>query len=85
MARIRDDDFASITNNAIDFRKLFARTDIHAGLVIIVPHVAPALQRALLETLLDTLHPGEDLVNEVIEVDLEAGDIIIVRYAMPYG
>lgn len=36
------DDLTLVTNNARDFRRLFAREPLHAGLVIIVPQVVPA-------------------------------------------
>ncbi len=45
MLRIRDEDFTLVTNNAIDFRRLFRKDQIHPGLVIFVPSVAPAIQR----------------------------------------
>ena len=41
MPRIVADGLTFVTNNARDFRKLFAREPIHAGLVIIVPQVTP--------------------------------------------
>ena len=34
-----DGDFVLVTNNASDFRKLYATTPLHAGLIIIVPNV----------------------------------------------
>lgn len=42
MLRVIADDFTFVTNNAADFRRLYARVPLHAGLVIIVPQVAPA-------------------------------------------
>ncbi len=36
-----------ITNNASDFRRLYAAQPLHAGLVIIVPSVGRAEQRRL--------------------------------------
>ena len=36
MLRLRDEDFTFVTNNAIDFRRLFRKEQIHSGLVIIV-------------------------------------------------
>lgn len=47
MPRIIEGNFTFVTNNAADFRKLFAREELHAGLVIIVPQVRPALQKEL--------------------------------------
>jgi predicted nuclease of predicted toxin-antitoxin system len=45
MPRIVAEDFTFVTNNARDFLKLYAKEELHAGLVIIVPQVLPALQR----------------------------------------
>lgn len=44
MPRIIEENFTFVTNNARDFRKLYAKEESHAGLVIIVPQVLPALQ-----------------------------------------
>jgi len=83
MPRIVENSFTFVTNNAADFRKLYAREDVHAGLVIIVPQVRPALQRELFEAVLDTLAGGDDPINEVFEVWIENDEIVIDRYAMP--
>ena len=37
MAPIREGEFTFVTNNAKDFRHLYAQEDIHAGLVILIP------------------------------------------------
>src|SRR5262249_2686857 len=44
MSRIVDGDFIFVTNNARDFRRLYAREPLHAGLVIIEPQVTPVIQ-----------------------------------------
>lgn len=85
MPRIVEGDFTFVTNNAVDFRRLYARQELHAGLVIIVPQVAPARQRALFSTLLDTLEPENALVNEVIEISLDGDDVVVTRYDLPDG
>ena len=85
MPRIVEEDFTFVTNNAADFRRLYTRQEVHAGLVIIVPQVAPARQRALLASLLDTLDPDDALLNEVIEVSLGGDDVVITRYELPAG
>ena len=58
---------------------------LHAGLVIIVPQVAPARQRALFSSLLDTLDPDDALLNEVIEISLDGEDVVVTRYELPEG
>jgi predicted nuclease of predicted toxin-antitoxin system len=60
-------DYTFVTNNRSDFLALYRRTPLHAGLVIIVPNVKPALQRQLFETALGLISK-RDLVNTVIEV-----------------
>ena len=58
--------FTFVTNNARDFRKLYAKEELHAGLVIIVTQVLPVRQRELFDAVLADLdveamkvvHPG---------------------------
>ena len=45
LRRVEERDYTLVTNNAVDFRRLYARVPIHAGLIIVVPNVVPALQR----------------------------------------
>lgn len=83
MLRIIKDDFTFVTNNAADFQRLYARRKLHAGLVIIVPQVVPARQRALFTTLLEEIGASAELVNEVIEIGIENNEAIFTRYALP--
>jgi predicted nuclease of predicted toxin-antitoxin system len=83
MAPIREGEFTFVTNNAKDFRKLYAKEDIHAGLVIIIPNAPPAEQRALFDAALDELAGATGLVNEALEVTVVDGGIEIVRYEFP--
>ena len=82
MAKVRDKDFTFVTNNAVDFRRLFRKEPIHVGLVIIVPNVAPAIQRELFEAVLDYVG-DRDLINTAIEVDLDGNDTEIKEYTIP--
>lgn len=82
MRRIVDENFTFVTNNAADFRRLYAREELHAGLLIIVPQVSPERQRALFATTLEEL-AGEELVNQVIELELAGDEIIFKRYVLP--
>lgn len=83
MPRIIDDDFTFVTNNASDFRRLYAQQPLHGGLIIIVPQVPPAQQRELLETILDELGDGNEPVNEALEIRIEDGEAVIERYSLP--
>lgn len=81
MPRIIEEDFTFVTNNARDFRKLYALEPLHAGLII--PQVTPDRQRALFDALLDNVDGEEFLVNEVIEIELDDGAAVITRYELP--
>lgn len=82
MAPIRDELFTFVTNNAKDFRRLYAQEAVHAGLVIIVPFVTPAEQRALFDAVLEDLG-NQALLNEVIEISYVDGEAVIDRYDFP--
>ncbi len=77
------DDFTFVTNNARDFRKLYAKEGLHAGLVIIVPQVLPGLQRELFTAVLHELADAQEIVNEVVEIAIEDSEVILTRYALP--
>lgn len=49
MKPILDRDYTFVTNNRTDFLALYGRTQLHAGLVIVVPNVTPTLQRELFQ------------------------------------
>ncbi|WP_026617600.1 hypothetical protein [Ensifer aridi] len=83
MPRIVAEEFTFMRNNARDFRKLYAKEELHAGLVIIVPQVLPALQRELFSAVLQELVDAGDLVNEVVEIAIEDGEAVLTRYALP--
>jgi predicted nuclease of predicted toxin-antitoxin system len=85
MAPIREGDLTFVTNNAKDFRRLYAREDIHAGLVILIPNVPPSEQRELFDAALDDLEVSPGLINEALEVGIVEGDIQITRYELPGG
>jgi hypothetical protein len=82
LRRVEERDYTLVTNNAVDFRRLYVHVPIHAGLVIVIPNVVPALQRELMAAVLD--HVGESaLINTVIEIGIEDGTIAIVEYKLP--
>ncbi|SRR5579862_3525913 len=80
--RIVRDEFTFVTNNRIDFLQLFARMELHAGLVVLVPNVSPALQRALFHAVIRYLG-GRELVNGVVEVSLNAQTAEVREYGLP--
>jgi len=82
MKLILDRDYTLVTNNRTDFLSLYGRTQLHAGLVIIVPNVMPALQRELFQAALRFIGEQE-LVNAVVEVEYRDMEIECRKYPMP--
>lgn len=82
MARIRSEDYAFVTNNRTDFAALYAQEELHAGLVIIIPNVTPALQRQLFRAALSHID-HVDLTNTVLEVDLAGTTATCREYRYP--
>ena len=80
--RITKDEFTFVTNNRVDFARLFGKMELHTGLIVLVPNVVPALQRALFSAALQYL-AGRDLVNAVIEVTLDRRMVKCVEYQLP--
>ncbi len=82
MVKIRAEDYTLVTNNRTDFIALFAQEELHPGLVIIVPSVAPSLQRQFLRAAL--FHIGaRDLINTVLEVELIGTSAVCREYRYP--
>lgn len=80
--RIIRDDFMFVTNNRVDFIRLFGKMELHAGLIIVVPNAVPAVQRALFEAAILYL-AGKELINAAIEVSLKGKVVECVEYRLP--
>jgi hypothetical protein len=79
----RDGDLILVTNNASDFRHLYAAEPLHAGLVILIPVVGRVRQQKLFRAALDELANLGEPVNRVLEVDLDGEDVTLTLYDMP--
>jgi predicted nuclease of predicted toxin-antitoxin system len=78
-----DGDFVLVTNNASDFRRLYAAQPLHAGLVILIPNVDRVLQQRLFRAALDELATLGEPVNRVLEIDLDGEDVTLSLYDLP--
>ena len=76
-------DLILVTNNASDFQALYARRDLHPGMLIIIPSVGRETQVQLFEVSLAKLAEIGEPVNRVIEVHLERGSIRLELYQWP--
>jgi len=82
MTRIRREDYTFVTNNRTDFSALYAKEELHAGLVIIFPNAIPSCQRKLFQAALS--HVGtRDLINAILEVDLVGAKARCREYQWP--
>jgi predicted nuclease of predicted toxin-antitoxin system len=76
------EEYTFVTNNRTHFVALYSRHEVHPGLVVIVPNVAPAQQRLLFQAAL--AHIGRrDLVDAVIEVEQIDAVIRCSEYPLP--
>ena len=73
------EEFVFVTNNARDFRKMMRETELHAGLVVIIPNVTPTAQRELFQRALDEASKLPDIINRVIEIDAVCSDLRIAQ------
>jgi predicted nuclease of predicted toxin-antitoxin system len=76
-------DFILVTNNASDFRRLYAGTEVHPGLVIVAPNVVQETQVLLFREAVKRLAQCDETVNKVLEVDISDGDITLTIYDFP--
>jgi predicted nuclease of predicted toxin-antitoxin system len=73
-------DMVVVTNNASDFRRLYRRQQLHSGLVLILPNVDRPTEARLFAVALARLAEVNDLVNQVMEVDLDKGQVKLRVY-----
>jgi hypothetical protein len=60
-----------VTNNRRDFLRLYQRSEVHNGLIVIVPRVRRAVQCRLFGLALDAAERQPSLVNLLIEVQAD--------------
>jgi predicted nuclease of predicted toxin-antitoxin system len=71
-------DMVLATNNASDFRRLYAAQQLHPGLVILVPNMGREMQLRLFREALAQLRDLGELVNRALEIDVD-GDALLRR------
>ena len=62
------EEFVFVTNNGRHFREFLGETDLHPGLVIIVPNERPRIQRELFCLGLKRIESLPSMVNKVVEL-----------------
>jgi hypothetical protein len=83
MQRMLAENLTLVTNNWADFAPMLLRSEVHPGMIVILPNVRRAWQMELFRIALASVRRcGSDMVNMVVTVD-EAG--IIDWAAIPPG
>ena len=67
----QDRDYVIVTNNRIDFVRIYKRFELHAGLVVILPSVEKETQCRLFASILRRLGDEGDIINKLVEVDVD--------------
>ena len=77
-----DHDLVMVTNNAVDFQRIYSDLPLHPGLIIIVPSLPRPIQEAMFGLVLKHLSGERDLVNRLLKIDA-AGVIAIAEWPAP--
>jgi hypothetical protein len=81
---VKKDGWVLVTNNAIESRSRFGATEIHPGVIFLLPSVRRELQLQLFEAALDEIAIDPDLTNQALDIGLSNDATISVsRYALP--
>jgi predicted nuclease of predicted toxin-antitoxin system len=75
-ARLQERGHILVTHNRIDWLKLMARAELHAGLIVFLGNGRRAQQQAWFRAAMRRLQEIGSLVNKVIEVD-ETGAVVV--------
>jgi Domain of unknown function (DUF5615) len=83
LRRVLDEGLTLVTNNWIDFRPMLERTEVHPGIIVILPNVRRERQIELFTAALAAIQehdPPLDMINTVLEVD---ADGTVVMFPLP--
>lgn len=78
----QDHDMVVVTNNRVDFLRVFKRFELHCGLVIIVPNSAPPEQERLFALAVERIASEPDMINKLLEID-QHGTITFTDWPPP--
>lgn len=76
-------DLILVTNNATDFLKIYARHEVHPGLVVLLPSVPRQSELVLFRAALSALSGVPDAINQVVECDLDGTATRVRIYDLP--
>ncbi len=76
----REGDFILVTNNAGDFRRIYAAQPLHPGLIIIIPNAGREMQKRLFIGVLEQLASLGEPINQILEADVDGEDVVFTLY-----
>lgn len=65
------EDLILVTNNAVDFLKLYGGVDLHPGLVVLLPSVKMHEQQGLFARAIEWIEPRGELVNMLLTINVD--------------
>lgn len=81
---VAEQDWALVTNNAIEFRGRYREIELHPGVVFLLPAVRREAQLRLFEAALDHAQDHPDLVNTALDVAFDGeGRPFVMVYGLP--
>lgn len=72
-------DWVFVTNNRTDYVRIYARFEVHCGLVVILPNAPPSIQEGLLAGFLTELPKLGDIANALVEIDRQ-GELTVTEW-----
>jgi predicted nuclease of predicted toxin-antitoxin system len=72
-----DDDLVLVTNNRVDFPRIYSRLDLHPSLIVLIPNATSLFQRVLFGRVAERLVTMPDIVNKLVQID--AGGVITIE------
>lgn len=72
-------DWVYVTNNRDDYVRIYARFELHCGLVVLLPNVRPSTQQALFARFLEQLPDLGDITCKLVEID-ETGGVCVLDW-----
>lgn len=76
-----DEDLIFVTQNARDFVKLYARMDVHCGLILLKTQSNDDQQRQMFAATI--VHIADEPINSIIEAAIEQDEIVVTSYPFP--
>jgi hypothetical protein len=83
LRKVTAEDWILVTNNALEFRKRYRQTEVHPGVIFLLPAIPRAQQIELFSAALDAIDQLPEMINAALEVGYLENQIHVRGYALP--